>query len=223
VSLFGRSAAFWHLELPPLVFSILRISFFGLFIFVAYSALRKPSRTFLHHNQMHQVQHNEARAHLIGLATHDVQHHILEVRARFARPVVSAPSATRPTCPSQPSLPPISHPHTPISNLQKVVDVAHQNHLLVLELYARLGLTLPATSTPIATRPVHPTSPAPCSVLPMERHDSLSCLTLPTVPRVTPTTPPHHILAGLPPHRLTYDRCTNPGQDIFVHLSILWR
>ena len=36
----------------------------------------------------------------------------------------------------------------PINNLKKVVEVARSNHLLVLELYARLGLTPPATGTP---------------------------------------------------------------------------
>ena len=55
---------------------------------------------------------------------------------------------TRPTCHSQPPPSSTLHPHPPINNLEKVVEVACSNHLLVLELYARLGLTPPVTGTP---------------------------------------------------------------------------
>ena len=124
-------------------------------------------------------------AHPTSRVTSDVQRRILEVRARFPRPAVGPSSVSQPACPTlrapsgaplveQCDPPaPIPHPHPPVNNLQTAVDVARQNHLLILELYTRLGLTPLATDTPVTTQP--------------------------TVSRVAPATPPRHLLSGLPP------------------------
>ena len=117
----------------------------------------------------------------------DVECRICEVRARFARPVASAPSAT---------------------------SAAHDVQRRILEVRTRFAQ--PVVGISPVTRPTCPTSLAPYGVPLIKQHDSLSCLTSPTLSRVAPSTPmhpvpptsspssdilpkPRHLLANLPP------------------------
>ena len=104
---------------------------------------------------------SEAEARYKRLVARDVQRRICEVRARFARPVASVPSAT---------------------------SAAHDVQRRILEVRARFAR--PAVSVPSATWPAHPTSLPPFGVPLVGRHNSPSHFTSPTLPRLAPIAHP---------------------------------
>ena len=112
-------------------------------------------------------------------------------------PFVSTPT-TSIQCPSPHSLSPISVSNKNVENhltsfKKKAEGIRSQGettHQLILELYARLGFTPPATTAPVVTQPAHPTSLPPFGVPLVGRHNSPSHFTSPTLPRLAPIAHP---------------------------------